>query len=311
MRVTLTTMVLAIFELVTTPVFSWRPPRTRPGWAVLFISVLTFSIANLLLDFPFAEQGLDPGQFLARGTQSRKRFGLPGGELKAEAENLLPQLLLLNFQFRSSQITEFFDAPRHYSSPARVTNFVRMGNLCAANSIASLAAAKSTPAISNITRPGFTTATQCSGNPLPFPILVSAGFLVKGLSGKILIQSLPPRLIKRVMATREASIWRSVIQAGSKALRPNSPKARLPPRQALPARRPRCCLRYFTFFGINIKICAPLGKPFAKKALRYFFRGLPLVRYPLAPINPAFHTDKSIGGLSLGGAVVDVGAQGL
>jgi hypothetical protein len=25
------------------------------------------------------------------------------------------------------------------------------------------------------------------------------------------------------------------------------------PRQAFPVIRPRCCLRYFTFFGINIK----------------------------------------------------------
>jgi hypothetical protein len=49
---------------------------------------------------------------------------------------------------------------------------------------------------------------------------VSAGFLVNGLSGKIRIQSFPPRLMKRVIATREASIWRSVIQAGSMALSP-------------------------------------------------------------------------------------------
>jgi hypothetical protein len=26
------------------------------------------------------------------------------------------------------------------------------------------------------------------------------------------------------------------------------------PRQAFPVMRPRCCLRYLTFFGINIKI---------------------------------------------------------
>ena len=34
-------------------------------------------------------------------------------------------------------------------------------------------------------RPGFTTATQCSGLPLPEPMRVSAGFSVTGLSGKI------------------------------------------------------------------------------------------------------------------------------
>ena len=42
---------------------------------------------------------------------------------------------------------------------------------------------------------GFTTATQYSGVPLPEPIRVSAGFWVMGLSGKIRIQTLPPRLI--------------------------------------------------------------------------------------------------------------------
>ena len=38
-------------------------------------------------------------------------------------------------------------------------------------------AAPGTPASSNITRPGLTTATQCSGEPLPEPMRVSAGFL--------------------------------------------------------------------------------------------------------------------------------------
>src|SRR3984885_1023716 len=81
---------------------------------------------------------------------------------------------------------------------------------------------------------------------------VSAGFLVMGLSGNRRIHTLPPRLIDRVMATRAASIWRSVIQPHSIAFNPNSPKASDDPRQALPVMRPRCCLRYFTFLGINI-----------------------------------------------------------
>src|SRR5213595_893308 len=59
-------------------------------------------------------------------------------------------------------------------------------------------------------RPGFTTATHSSGLPLPLPIRVSAGFFVTGLSGKIRIQILPPRLRLRVSATRAASIWRFV-----------------------------------------------------------------------------------------------------
>ena len=40
-----------------------------------------------------------------------------------------------------------------------------------------------------------TTATHPSGEPLPFPMRVSAGFLVIGLSGNTRIQTLPPRLM--------------------------------------------------------------------------------------------------------------------
>ena len=55
-------------------------------------------------------------------------------------------------------------------------------------------------------RPGFTTATHFSGLPLPEPMRVSAGFAVMGLSGKMLIHTFPPRRMRRVMATRAASI---------------------------------------------------------------------------------------------------------
>ena len=77
-----------------------------------------------------------------------------------------------------------------------------------------------TPENSNITRPGLTTATQPSGLPLPEPMRVSAGFLVKALSGKTLIHTLPPRLILRVIAIRAASIWRLVSHPASMAFRP-------------------------------------------------------------------------------------------
>src|ERR1700685_3666849 len=82
---------------------------------------------------------------------------------------------------------------------------------------------------------------------------VSAGFLVTGLSGNTRIQILPPRFTKRVMATRLASICRSVIYPHSSTFRPKSPKESSEPRHALPVMRPRCCLRYLTFLGINIK----------------------------------------------------------
>ena len=44
-------------------------------------------------------------------------------------------------------------------------------------------------------RPGLTTATQHSKLPLPLPIRTPIGLPVTGLSGKILINTLPPRLI--------------------------------------------------------------------------------------------------------------------
>ena len=60
---------------------------------------------------------------------------------------------------------------------------------CVARRNASFATSSDTPAISNITRPGLTTATQYSRVPLPEPIRVSAGFAVTGLSGKALVDA--------------------------------------------------------------------------------------------------------------------------
>src|SRR5438876_2419017 len=151
-------------------------------------------------------------------------------------------------------------------------NLVLIGSLCAASRMAEKAVARSTPSISNKTFPGRITATHCSGAPLPFPMRVSAGFLVIGLSGKRRIHTLPPRLIDRVMATRAASIWRSVIHAHSSALSPNSPKEIDEPRHALPAMRPRCCFLYLTFFGIIMAV-------FSQTLFLVFARTLRRVRF--------------------------------
>src|SRR5580692_1552391 len=123
-----------------------------------------------------------------------------------------------------------------------------------ARSMASRARSGSTPANSNRIRPGLTTATQCSGLPLPEPMRVSAGFWVTGRSGKTRIHTFPPRFTWRVMAIRAASICRAVSQAGSRAWMPKSPKVTSLPPLALPPIRPRCCLRYLTFRGINISV---------------------------------------------------------
>src|SRR5215475_9185004 len=196
-------------------------------------------------------------------------------------------------------------------------NFVGIGSLCDASPRASRAVASSTPAISNMMRPGFTTETHFSGAPLPLPIRVSAGFLVNGLSGKIRIQSLPPRLMKRVIATREASIWRSVIQAFSIALSPYSPNDNSPPRQAFPLRRPRICFLYFTFLGINIaysrfpltRISCSLGC--GSRVCRFAFllnlgRAL---RNVFTLVDPALHADHAVGCVRFRSAEIDVRAQ--
>src|SRR3954470_18292228 len=113
-----------------------------------------------------------------------------------------------------------------------------------------------------MTRPGLTTATQPSGEPLPLPIRVSAGFFVNGLSGEMLIHTLPPRLILRVIAIRAASIWRLVNQPSSSALIPKSPNCTLAWPFVSPRRRPRWCLRNLVFLGSSIYVVLFLGGRF-------------------------------------------------
>src|SRR4051794_41841092 len=94
-----------------------------------------------------------------------------------------------------------------------------------------------TPSSSNITRPGFTTATHISGDPLPLPMRVSAGFFVIGLSGEIRIHTLPPPLMCRESAPRAPSIWRLVAPPRSLAPRPHVPEPHgvaRPPHPLLP-----------------------------------------------------------------------------
>src|SRR6185436_428749 len=123
------------------------------------------------------------------------------------------------------------------------------------------------------------------------------GFFVYGLSGKIRIQILPPRLTARVIAMRPASICRAVIQPGSRTWRPMSPNASVPPRYALPRIRPRCCLRYLTFDGINMGalLCRRLPA-----VLRLVL---------LAAVDPHLHADLPVRGVRLREAVIDVRLQ--
>src|SRR6185436_14805453 len=165
--------------------------------------------------------------------------------------------------------------------------------------IASCATLFEIPSSSNITRPGLITHTQNSGAPLPLPIRVSAGFLVTGLSGKIRIHILPPRLIERVIATRAASIWRFVIHAGSRAIRPHSPNATDEPRYALPRMRPRICFRYLTRFGINMERLLPGRCRGARRRLVEHF----------AVEHPHLHATRAVRRERRGPRKIDVGTQ--
>src|SRR5688572_7441058 len=145
-------------------------------------------------------------------------------------------------------------------------------------------------------RPGLITATHSSGLPLPLPMRVSAGFLVTGLSGKIRIQTLPPRFRLRVSATRAASICRLVIHPGSSAFSPNSPNASDEPRCALPRMRPRCAFRYLTRFGFSMARSSGLRRGRAQD---------------FALEDPDLHANRSVRRVRRRETVVDVRAQGV
>src|SRR2546423_1594579 len=106
---------------------------------------------------------------------------LAGGVLKTQTEQLAPSGIDVLDQLGLGHVAQVSSSHRQASS--RMTNLVRTGSLWPASRIASRARSSGTPASSNITRPGLTTATQPSGDPLPDPMRVSAGFLVNGLSG--------------------------------------------------------------------------------------------------------------------------------
>src|SRR4029079_504094 len=171
-----------------------------------------------------ARSGLDPRQTAPQRLQLVGGFELPHRLLDPQAEQLIVEILLALLQLVRPEIATFPDLHTALSSANRVANLVRMGSLAAARRIASRASVSVTPSISNMIRPGRTTQTHCSGAPLPLPIRVSCGFFVIGLSGNTRTQILPPRLMNRVIATRAASICRSVSQHGSSALSPSVPK---------------------------------------------------------------------------------------
>src|SRR5688500_5138440 len=219
------------------PYTSWRPFRSTATTTVLSIlSLTTVPVtcaltlivftrrdrrpARLHLCLALAQDRLDLREILANGAHLRRRLELPHRLLDAQPEQMVVELLLARAQLVDAEFPDLPDLHTAFSCAKRVANFVLIGSFAAASCIARRASVSVTPSISNITLPGRTTQTHCSGAPLPLPMRVSCGFFVMGLSGNTRTQILPPRLMKRVIATRAASIWRSVIHAGSIALRP-------------------------------------------------------------------------------------------
>src|SRR5450759_1712628 len=218
-------------------------------------------------------RGLQAGDVLPEHLDLHRILELARGLLEAEREEGLRPLLRLGDLLLGGPVEHGLDLHRHLTVARNVreTNRVLIPILSAARPKASRAVFSSTPSISKRMRAGRTTQTQPSGAPLPLPIRVSAGFFVIGLSGNTRIHSFPPRFTWRWTATRPASIWRAVSQPGSSACSPYSPFERSEPVCAVPRIRPRCCFRYLTFDGINMR-----GLPYAT-----FRRDLARCRSPL------------------------------
>ena len=149
------------------------------GLGGLVVSHRLLPVGNL--DVALARDGECAGQIALGGPDAGGVLELAGRVLEAQAEDLLAGRREVLEELLLGQVAEVLGV--HDGVSSRMTNFVLTGSLCPASRIASRASGSGTPASSNITRPGLTTATQPSGEPLPEPIRVSAGFFVKGLSG--------------------------------------------------------------------------------------------------------------------------------
>src|SRR5512138_3053883 len=108
------------------------------------------------------------------------------------------------------------------------------------------------------------------------------------------------------MARRAASIWRAVSLPRPTAFRPKSPKLTLAPRVAKPVLRPFCSLRNFLLAGCSMFHSRFLAALFLFSGHRLF-----AAVQRVALVNPNLDTDDAVGGLRLGKAVVDLGAQGV
>ena len=173
-----------------------------------------------------------------------------------ETEELVAELTLLVLELgHGEKLHYLFCGPMglYALCAARRSESPAAGSLCEAGRLASAASSGVTPSISNRILPGRTTATEWSGAPLGCPCGSRPAFLVTGLSGNRRSRILPPRLDE----ARHGHAAGLDLPVGDPAqlrrpLQPYGRWGRRKPRHALPHIRARCCLRYLTFFGINI-----------------------------------------------------------
>src|SRR5438477_326066 len=99
----------------------------------------------------------------------------------------------------------------------------------------------------------------------------------------------------RAIATRAASICRVSSQQRSKDINPYSPNATVWPREAMPARLPRCILRYFTLSGISGigRVRKKINQLLGGDCFSHWL-GLDLRRLGFAFANPAFDPELAI-----------------
>src|SRR5262249_41674178 len=116
---------------------------------------------------------------LHAGQRPPRRLHLHGirklrrGPAQAQVEELLGELALGGAQLvdaelaQGLQLAQLHDAAACCCTACRSRSCVGTDSFAAASASAFLASARSTPSISKIMRPGFTTATQTSGAPFP------------------------------------------------------------------------------------------------------------------------------------------------
>ena len=137
----------------------------------------------------------DPRDVLAGLRIWRVVVQLPGGQLEAQVVEVLRFAADSSSSSSASESSRtFIDRPSPTPSSDHEPD-VRPGSLWPARRIASGGLRRRHAGHLEEDRGrACTTATQWSGAPLPEPMRTSAGFLVTGLSGKMRIQILPPRL---------------------------------------------------------------------------------------------------------------------